>query len=175
MEKNSADILKYIDDSDRSYGVAGMALAAFILDYEKYIDSISIERRGIDAVDFTPDFFMASSENISPKASWEHTLEQFQVVSSMLISNLMCRSIVRNRRELQQSHHDAMLEALADFACDCQLEEEEARQLFYKHYMYLDRAYHNSRLHDAASRLVNELTSRLTLTHSDLCDVLGGF
>ena len=172
---DSVDILKYIDDTDRCYGVAGMALAAFILDYEKYIDSVSVERRGLDAVDFTPEFFMASSESISPKASWEHTLEQFQVVSSMLISNMMCRSMVRNHRELQQSHHDAMLEALTDFACDCQLADEETRQIFDKHYMYLDRAYHNSRLHDAAQRLVDEFASRPTLYHSDLCEALGDF
>lgn len=54
---NSAECLKYKDEGDRSYGVAGMALAAFILDYEKYISSVSIERRGLDSVEFTPEFF----------------------------------------------------------------------------------------------------------------------
>lgn len=172
---NSADILKYIDDTDRCYGVAGMALAAFILDYEKYIDSISIDRRGIDAVEFVPEFFMASSESISPKAAWEHTLQQFQIISSMLISNMMCRSMVRHRCELRQSHHDAMLKALSEYAGECQLEGDESRQLFDKHFQYLARAYHNSRLHDAAQRLVDEFTSRHTLYHSDLCDLMAAF
>ena len=58
---DSTDSLKYKDDTDRSYGVAGMALAAFILDYEKYIASVSVERRGLDAVEFSPDFYMAAA------------------------------------------------------------------------------------------------------------------
>lgn len=172
---NSADCLKYKDDTDRTYGVVGMALAAFILDYEKYIDYISVERRGLDCVEFTPDFYVAPAENVSAKASWAHILEQYQVIASMLISNIMCRTMVRNHKELEMSHHDAMLDVLHDYAVDCQLENDEAEQLFDKHFAYLNQAYHNSRMHAAAQRLVDELTSRHTLGHSDLCDILGGF
>lgn len=173
---DSTDSLKYKDDTDRSYGVAGMALAAFILDYEKYIASVSVERRGLDAVEFSPDFYMAAAgESISPKASWAHVIEQYQIIASMLISNVMCRSMVRNHAELGISYHDAMLDALYDYAKECQLEADEAEELFDKHYQYLNRAYHNSRLHVAAQRLVDELSSRHTLLHSDLCDILGGF
>ena len=167
--------MKYKDDSDRSYGVAGMALAAFILDYEKYIASVSVDRRGLDSVEFTPDFYIAGSEGISAKASWEHTLEQYQIISSMLISNVMCRAMVREQRELEMSHHAAMLDALRDYSAECQLEDDEAEQLFDKHYQYLNRAYHNGRLHAVARRLVDELSSRHILYHSDLCDILGGF
>ena len=114
---DSTDSLKYKDDTDRSYGVAGMALAAFILDYEKYIASVSVERRGLDAVEFSPDFYMAAAgEGISPKASWAHVIEQYQIIASMLISNVMCRSMVRNHAELGISYHDAMLDALCDYA-----------------------------------------------------------
>lgn len=172
---DSADSLKYKDDTDRSYGVAGMALAAFILDYEKYITSVSVERSGIDAVEFSPDFYMTACESISPKASWAHCIEQYQIISSMLISNVMCRSMVRNHMEVEMSHHDAMLDSLYDFAKECQLDTDEAEELFDKHYQYLNRAYHNSRVHVAAQRLVDELSSRHTLVHSDLCDILGGF
>lgn len=172
---DSADSLKYKDDTDRSYGVAGMALAAFILDYEKYITSVSVERSGIDAVEFSPDFYMTACESISPKASWTHCIEQYQIISSMLISNVMCRSMVRNHMEVEMSHHDAMLDSLYDFAKECQLDTDEAEELFDKHYQYLNRAYHNSRVHVAAQRLVDELSSRHTLVHSDLCDILGGF
>lgn len=172
---NSADCLKYKDDADRSYGVAGMALAAFILDYEKYISSVSVERRGLDSVDFTPDFYIAAGESISAKASWAHVLEQYQIISSMLISNVMCRRMVKEHMELEMSHREAMLDALRDYAVECQLEDDEAEELFDKHYQYLNRAYHSSRLHAAAQRLADELMSRHTLGHSDLCEVLGGF
>ena len=60
---SSVEQLKYKDDVDRRYGVAGMVLAAFILDYEKYISSVSIERSGLEAIEFSPDFFIVSGEN----------------------------------------------------------------------------------------------------------------
>lgn len=170
-----ADSFKYKDDTDRSYGVAGMALAAFILDYEKYITSVSVDRQGIEAIEFSPEFYMISSESISPKATWTHILEQFQIVSSMLISNVMCRSMVRNRTELGEKQHDVMLSTLQEYADDCQLEKDEAEELFDKHYEYLNRAYHNSRMHIAAKRIVDELKSKHTLYHSDLCELLGEF
>lgn len=172
---NSAECLKYKDEGDRSYGVAGMALAAFILDYEKYISSISIERRGLDSVEFTPEFFVVSAEGISAKASWSHILEQFQVIASMLISNVMCRRMVKDQTEPDMSLRRAMLEALSDYAGECQLESDEVVELFDKHYIYFDRAYRNSRLHAAAKRLVDELSTRHTLSHSELCELLGGF
>ncbi len=172
---NSAECLKYKDEGDRSYGVAGMALAAFILDYEKYISSISIERRGLDSVEFTPEFFVVSAEGISAKASWSHILEQFQVIASMLISNVMCRRMVKDQTEPDMSLRRAMLEALSDYAGECQLESDEVAELFDKHYIYFDRAYRNSRLHAAARRLADELSTRHTLSHSELCELLGGF
>jgi hypothetical protein len=169
---SSVEQLKYKDDVDRRYGVAGMVLAAFILDYEKYISSVSIERSGLEAIEFSPDFFIVSGENVSAKTSWEHILEQYQVIASMMISNMMCRSMVGSRRELDRAMHDVMLSTLKDYAEDCQLEKDEAEAIFDKHYQYLNRAYHNSNLHVAAKRLVEELTSKPVLYHSDLCDLV---
>lgn len=172
---DKSDSFKYKDSIDRSYGVAGMALAAFILDYEKYISSISLDRQGIEAIEFSPEFYMITSEGLSPKASWTHILEQFQIVSSMLISNVMCRSMVRNRTELGRTQRDSMLTTLEGYAGDCQLDKDEVEELFEKHYAYLNKAYHNSRMHVAAKRIVDELKSRHTLYHSDLCELLGEF
>lgn len=169
---DSTESLKYKDETDRSYGVAGMALAAFMMDYEKYIDSISIDRKDIDSVEFTPEFFITLSECLSPKASWVHSLEQFQVITSMLISNVMCRSMVRNRHEVEDKLRNRMLGCLHDYACDCQLEDDEAEHLFYKHYEVLNRAYHNAQMHTMARRLVDELNTRRILHHCDLNELL---
>lgn len=169
---NSTESLKYKDDTDRCYGVAGMALAAFMMDYEKYIDSISIDRKDMESVEFTPEFFITVSEGISPKASWVHSLEQFQMITSMLISNVMCRSMVRNRHEVEMKMRNVMLGCLHDYACDCQLEDDEAEHLFDKHYELLNRAYHNAQMHTMAHRLVDELSSRRILHHYDLNELL---
>lgn len=172
---NSKELLKYKDDTDRCYGVAGMALAAFILDYEKYISSVSIDRHDIESVEFTPDFFITAPENISAKTSWQHTLNQYRIIISMMISNVMCRSMVRERMEVERARHDAMISMLHDYTRQCQLEDDEAEQLFDQHFDYLNRAYHNSQLHAVARRVVDELSSRHILYHSDLTDLLSQF
>lgn len=168
------DLLKYTDDTDRSYGVAGMAVSAFIFDKEEYIASVSTERRDFEAVEFTPEFFIASADGLLPKAQWKHTLHQLELISSMLISNVMSRSMVRNRQELDIAHHDAMLDVLADYATDCQLDDDEMEELFNSQYQYLNRAYHNSRVHDIIKYLVDKLSTQHTLNHSDLRDILSG-
>lgn len=93
----------------------------------------------------------------------------------MLISNVMCRRMVKDQTEPDMSLRRAMLEALSDYAGECQLESDEVAELFDKHYIYFDRAYRNSRLHAAAKRLADELSTRHTLSHSELCELLGGF
>lgn len=172
---DSKDILRYKDDEDRCYGVAGMALAAFVFEYEKYLSSVSIDRRDIETIEFTPDFFITAPENISAKTSWQHTLNQYRIIMSMMISNVMCRSMVRQRKEVEKKLHDAMLTSLHDYTEQCQLEDDEAEDIFEQHFDYLNRAYHNSRMHAIARRVVNELSSRHTLYHSDLTDLLSQF
>lgn len=169
------ETLKYKDETDRCYGVAGMTLAAFILDYEKYISSISIERPDIESIEFSHEFYTFTPENISAKAAWAHTLEQYQMVLSMLISNVMCRSMVKEQKEVSYAVNRSILPLLHDYTEECQIDDDEAQQLFDKHFDYLNRAYHNSRLHAVARRLADELSSRRQLLHSDLTDLLSQY
>lgn len=169
------ETLKYKDETDRCYGVAGMTLAAFILDYEKYISSVSIDRPDMESIEFSHEFYTFTPEHISAKTSWEHTLEQYQIILSMLISNIMCRSMVKEQKEVSYSVNRSILSLLGDYTCDCQIEEDEAQQLFDKHFDYLNRAYHNARMHAVARRLADELSSRRQLLHSDLTDLLSQY
>lgn len=167
--------LKYNDDKDKCYGVAGMAISAFMLDFEDYIESVSIDRKDLESVEFTPDFYISAGDSISAKQIWKYYVNRYQIASALLISNVMSRSMVLHRQEVAYDIHNKMVDALKDFAAeDCQLETDEALTLFDKHYQYLDRAYHNSRLHDVIEKLTDELNSRRTLSHSELCDLLSG-
>ena len=86
--------LKYIDEEDKSYGVAGMAVAIMVFDGENLLSSISLEAPANEAMVFTSDFYFSGNPRLSAKYSWNRLLEHYQLSIGMLIANIMCRNIV---------------------------------------------------------------------------------
>ncbi len=78
----------YTSETDRSYGIAGMALMMNIWDKEDMLRSISLD--GID-IEFAPEFFCSPNPNVSAKAVYAEMLSQYQILSGLVISNILCR------------------------------------------------------------------------------------
>ena len=110
---------------------------------------------------------------MSPKATWDKLVENFQITSAMALANVMSRSIVRMHRqvplEILKEIHDAMIEEGRE---TCSLEEDETDALFNKMMTYNNRIFNNPRVHPAIDEFVRILSRRRSLTGGEIIDEL---
>ena len=152
----------YTSETDRSYGIAGMALMMNIWDKEDMLRSISLD--GID-IEFAPEFFCSPNPNVSAKAVYAEMHSQYQILSGLVISNILCRYRVNRCVDLDAEE----LSTLHDYLCGegsdiCSLDTDESSSMFKKIYSYFGEVYSTSRVHYTARRIATELVSRRTLS-----------
>ncbi len=136
----SSASIKYSDDTDRAFGLCGMALALYIYDAEQYLAALSADAPADLGLELTPDFFTVANPALSAKNVWKSSLENFSLGSAMLLANLLARSLVRRHSELSQPVRNLAINMLVDEGADaCGLAEAEVMQICDKAYMYMHR------------------------------------
>lgn len=169
---SSAFSLKYINDDDRAYGLAGMAISLAALDALDRVVDVSLDSDG-PMVTFTHEYYLCGSPSLSPKAVWSNMLNSFNLTSAMALSNVMSRSLVRLGREVPDDIMDSIHNAIMEEGREqCGLEEDEVNQLYNRTRTYMRRIFNNSRLHPAIDELVRTLAVRRRLSGTEIADEL---
>ncbi len=154
---------RYIDDVDRAYGAAGMAISLVIYDGDSLLYSINLDADDPhDIMEMSPDFFFAGNPVVSAKAAWTQIVNNFSIGVSMLIANLMCRHLVHGGHAVPDE----------DGAGACALEPDEVDRLFNKSYTYLWRLFSHQGVQAVAHDFASALSSRRTLSRLDVLELL---
>ena len=164
--------LAYQNEDDRAYGLAGMAVSLAALDALDRVASVSLDADG-PMVSFSHDFYFSGSPSISPKATWNNLVKNFYITSSMVISNLMARTLVRTDSsvpaELLEKIHEAMrLEGEET----CALEKDEVESIFRRSTTGMHRIFANRRTHPAIGELARTIALRRSLSGTEIYDEL---
>lgn len=150
--------LKYKDEEDRAYGLSGMVVSMYLLDNERYIDSVSLDAEPDMGMQFTADFFHQPNPNLSPKAVWNDSLSRFNLLNSLLLSNLMSRALVRHNENITRELYQLLMNMLIDEGHDlCSLDEDEIKELYNKNFSY----YHEVFSNDTVNRTVRGIADML--------------
>lgn len=164
--------LTYCDEDDRAYGLAGMTISLASLDAIDRVVSVSLDSDG-PMVDFSHDYYFSLSPAISPKAVWDNMLRNYHITASMVIGNIMARSLVRLREEapadvMEKIYHEIEAEGIDT----CGLEEDEIKAIYNKILLQSRRIFMNPRLHPAVTSLAGIIARRRSLTGGELRDQL---
>ena len=164
--------LQYLNEDDRAYGLAGMALTVAALNASELISQISIDTP--DAmVSFSHEYYFCGSLSISPKATWSNMIRNFQITSAMAVANLFSRSMVRLGTPVPQELLDELHSTIIEEGCDsCALEEDEAEGIYTKVLLYNRRIFGNPRLHPSISDFARTISRRRTLSGREVEDEL---
>ena len=164
--------LPYADEDDRAYGLAGMAISTASLDALGRIAEVWLDSRG-PMVTFAHDYYVASSPAMSPKTVWNHLMENFQLTTSLVLGNVMARTLVRHGRPAGADVIETVRNLVREEGRDyCSLEEEEADLVFDKLLNHSLQLFHNPRLHPAVRELAGVLMRRRRLSVFDLAEEL---
>ncbi|MDE6161809.1 MAG: hypothetical protein K2F77_09150 [Muribaculaceae bacterium] len=171
MENNS---LKYSDERDKSYGVAGMAIAVVAYDSEHMLASVSMDAEPGHCVEFGSEFCFNGNPRLSAKIAWTELIKQFRLATGILVANAMSRNYVQHRRRLPSTVVEAINEAIhnSGAAEEVQLDSDEIDAVIESNYEFFNRLFQMQAVHDAAHALAADLVARRTFTAAEVIDRL---
>lgn len=165
--------MKYRDELDKSYGVAGMVLGLSVFDAADLFTSVTLDGEGPGCIQFTPEFFFAGNPRLSPRGSWQYILGHYRITVGLAIANALCRRMVLDNERADQGLHDQLLAVACDDGRDyCQLERDEVQPIFDEAYSNMFRLFNDSRVRKAMDYFADALQQRRTLSHIDVTDIL---
>lgn len=164
--------LAYINEDDRAYGLAGMAISLAALDAIDRIADISLDADG-PMVSFSHEYYFSGSPSVSPKSTWNNLIRNFYITSSMVMSNVMARSLVRMGEDVPEELWDSIRrEVRAEGIDTCSLDEDEVDRLFDRSAAGMRRIFGNRRLYPAIEQFARTLARRRTLSGGEIYDEL---
>ncbi len=164
--------LTYLNEDDRAYGLAGMAISLAALNAIDRVAHVSLDADG-PMVSFSHSYYFSGSPSISPKTTWDNLLRNYYLTSAMVISNVMARSVVRLRSNVPSDIMEEVKKAIIDEGEDtCSLENDEIETLYNKTYSSMQRIFMNPRLHPAIEEFARTLSRRRVLSGTEIEDEL---
>ena len=169
----SDSYLRYTDDSDRAYGVAGMSVAMVLWEGEPYLASVSIDSPVGESIQFTPAFGFNGNPRMTASIAWREMQSRFELSAAMIMGNVMCRSYVQRSQPLSNNVAAQLRAIIRDEASEkCSLDSDEADLVYNKVYRYLDRVFTHSGVSSITAGLADTLMQRRTLTGGEIIEIL---
>lgn len=164
--------LAYINEDDRAYGLAGMVISLASLQAIDRVAEVSLDSDG-PMVEFSHQYYFPGSPAISPKATWDNLVQNFHITTSMVLSNILARSVVRLKGKAPD---DLLKEVYGEIEAEgrdtCALEDDEIENLYNNALMRSRRLFQNPRLHPAIDEFARILARRRHLSGMEIRDEL---
>ncbi|MGN1246602.1 MAG: hypothetical protein ACI4UN_08200 [Muribaculaceae bacterium] len=165
--------MKYRDEIDKCYGVAGMSVALAILDAEDLLIGINIDGDGLDCISMVPQFYSVGNPLLSPSSVWQDVFQRFQITLGMTIADSMCRKMLHDKGVVDKKLRQALLSAALDEGkASCQLESDEVERIFDKYFQYMLQTFKNHNVHSVIASIVDRLKADRSLSGCDVLEML---
>lgn len=172
MDTKDKFSLEYSNEDDRAFGLAGMAISMASLDALDHITEIFLDSEG-PMVSFSSEYYYPQSPSVSPKAVWNNLVNNFHLTTSLVLGNVMARTIVRLGREVERDVYEKVRDVVREEGVEvCSLEPEEADAVFDKVMRHSLSLFHNPRLHPAVVQLAGVISRRRRLSVLELAEEL---
>lgn len=173
MDKSN-ESLKYADEIDKSFGLAGMAISLMAWDAEEWLEAIDLDAEPDSAMVMSGEFYLAHAPKVGAKAVWEQTLTRFRLTAAMLVANVACRELARRgHSRLDDSTDAALRRALTSEGAElCSLEDDEVSRIYGKALTYCVRLFSHSGVRQLAETLAASLRERRTLPAAEIFALL---
>ncbi len=164
--------LQYLNEDDKAYGLAGMAISLGALDALDRVIEVSLDAEG-PMVTFSHAYYYYGNQSVSPKATWNNMLHNYYITSAMVLANVLSRSLVRLHSnvdsEILEALHDGIVEEGRN---EMSLEDDEIENLYGRTLTSMRRIFNNPRVHPAVEELAGIMARRRRLSASELAETL---
>lgn len=165
--------LKYVDETDRSFGAAGMAIGLVVYRSGDLMASVSLDREPGKMMEMAPEYYFAGSPEVSAKSSWRQTLGNYNVSVVMSLANVLCRTLGAHGKPPKPETRASLREVAAQEGRDvCQLDDDEIDRLFDQKYDYLSDVFSHYGVRSLAHDMADALVRRRELSRMDVMEML---
>jgi len=166
-------VMKYRDELDKSYGIAGMVLGLSVLDANDLFTAVTLDGDAEGSIRFTPEYFFAGNPRLSPRGAWQYILSHYRISVGLAIANALCRRMVLDNERVDDQLRDELFNAAFDDGRNyCQLERDEVEPIFDDAFDNMKRLFGDTRVRKAMDAFADALQQRRTLSHIDVGDIL---
>lgn len=167
--------LSYRNDDDRCYGATGMAIGLVVFDGEDMLAGVSLDAPAHAMMEMNQDFFFSGNPSLSAKAAWNRMLRNFNLMSAMMIANVMCRRVVLDNGDMDNELRTMLFDCILEEATDaCSLERDEAERLFEKDYSFLHRVFSHRGVQAVAHDFARSLSEMRSMSRAEMLEQLRG-
>lgn len=167
--------LAYTCEDDRCYGATGMAISVMVMDSADMLSAISLDTAADEMIELVDDFYFTGNPGLSAKSAWTQILRSFNLSTAMTIGNVMCRSMVRNVKLVDDATRKLLLDIVTEEGQNsCSLDDDECARLFDKNYRYLYQVFNHRGVHDVAHSFADRLKRSRRLTRAEIIEQLRG-
>ncbi|MDE7426189.1 MAG: hypothetical protein K2M79_00110 [Muribaculaceae bacterium] len=167
------EILKYKDDTDKAYGLAGMAVSLMVFDDSDTVAEISMDAPAGETIRFSPSSDMGSNPAFPAKMAWNSLLRQYNLAMGLMIGNVLSRSFIYQSRDVLPEVYQAMRDtARSEGAEQCSLVEEEADAVFSRTYRMFSNVFTHPRVGNSTRHLVECLRRQRSMSTADIFEQL---
>ena len=164
--------LSYQNEDDRAYGLAGMMVALANLDAIDRVATVTIDTDG-PMVEFSHAYYFSGSPSISPKSTWDNLVSNFHLTTSMVVGNILARSLVRLKEDTPDEVLKEVYNLVEEEGRDtCSLENDEIERLYNHALRGAMRIFRNPRVHPAIDEFARLISLRRSLTGREIIDEL---
>lgn len=149
-----------------------MMVALAHLDAIDIIANVCLDAEG-PMVEFSHAYYFTGSPSISPKSTWDNLVSNFHITTSMVVGNILARSLVRLKTEAPQDILDLVYSKVEEEGKEtCSLEGDEIERLFNQTLSRSMRLFRNPRLHPAIDEFARIISVKRSLSGREVLDEL---
>lgn len=164
--------LPYSNEDDRAYGLAGMMVALATFDAIDRVSAVTIDTEG-PMVEFSHAYYYNGNPSLSPKATWDNLVSNFHLTTSMVVGNILARSLVRLKEEAPEDVLKEVYSLVEEEGREtCSLENDEIEKLYNHALSRAMRIFRNPRVHPAIEEFARIISRRRSLTGREIFDEL---
>lgn len=170
----SADSLKYSNETDRAFGLAGMAISLVAWDAEDWLESINLDAPADEGMRLSDEYYLHLAPGVGAKAIWEQSVKRFQITVAMTVANVICRKFInQNCTSLSNSIETTLCSLLSDEAAEtCALEPDEVNRIYRKSINYCTRLFSHPGVIGLTKSLVKKITDHRHLHADEILNTL---
>lgn len=161
----------YADDTDKSYGIAGMIISLNIAEAEDALDYASLDDP--QSLRLSSHYTVVPVPGASIADSWHRMVARYRLMVNLLVSNVICRTCTYRREPIKRSVYDDLRSLIAEEGHSfCSLDDDEIDTIYNKVVNDAGRIFTSPRVSDIARRYSASLLQRRRVSHSEAFELL---
>lgn len=162
----------YKDETDRCYGLTGMAVSMAVFNSEDQILEINIDSAP-ESIFFSPEFYFSGNPRCSAKVVWGELANHYRLALAMAMGNLLSRRVVLQSGGLSEAEEGGLRDlAIEEGSNVVGLESDEVERLWTKDYEYLKKVFRHPGVQRATKEIALEIQKRRIISRQELLELL---